>query len=220
MAARTWTFLLDVDNTLLDNDAVKDDLDHEIRREFGPALADEFWAVYEEVRDELDHVDYPEVLRRFCAGAVPPAVAERLAALVNAIPYDRYRYPGALEALAHLAALGTTVILSDGDHEYQPRKIAHAGLAAAVDGRVVITTHKEGELDGVRARFPSDRYVMIDDKPSILVNIKRRDPGRFRTILVRQGKYGHEALPPGPPPDLTVDHIGELRDLRLDQLDG
>lgn len=218
MAALTWTFLLDVDNTLLDNDAVKDDLDTEIRREFGPSLADEFWAVYEEVRDQLDHVDYPEVLRRFCAGPVPTAVAGRLSELVNAVPYDRYRYPGALEALAHLGAIGTTVIVSDGDHTYQPRKIVNAGLAAAVGDRVVITTHKEEELDGVRARFPSDRYVMIDDKPSILVNIKRRNPVHFRTILVRQGKYGHEAWPAGPPPDVAVDHISELRDLRLEQL--
>ena len=218
MATLTWAFLLDVDNTLIDNDAVKADLDTTLKREFGPEVEQKFWTIYDEVRHELDRVDFPEVLRRFCAGAAPAPVAERLSAIVNAIPFDRYRYPGVLEALAHLATLGTTVIVSDGDAVFQPAKIRRAGISAAVNGRVVITTHKEKELPAVYATYPADRYVMIDDKPAILEAIRRREPQRFRTILVTQGHYSHQSTATGAVVDLTVAHIGELRTLALDQL--
>lgn len=217
MTALRWAFLLDVDNTLIDNDAVKANLDSTIKGEFGPEVEREFWAFYDEVRQELDRVDFPEVLRRFCAGAVPAPVAERLIAIVNDIPFERYRYPGVLEALAHLATLGTTVIVSDGDAVFQPAKIRRAGIGAAVDGRVVITTHKEKELPAVYAAYPADRYVMVDDKPAILEAIRRKEPQRFRTILVTQGHYGRQPSAPGAA-DLTVAHIGDLRTLTLDLL--
>jgi FMN phosphatase YigB (HAD superfamily) len=217
MATLTWAFLLDVDNTLIDNDAVKADLDRALKHEFGREIEEEFWSFYDQVRHELDRVDFPEVLRRFCAGAVPAPVAERMSVIVNDIPFERYRYPGVLEALAHLATLGTTVIVSDGDPVFQPAKIRRAGISAAVDGRVVITTHKQREIPTVYDAYPADRYVMIDDKPGILEAIRRREPQRFRTILVAQGHYGQQPSAPGAV-DLTVARIGDLRTLTLDQL--
>ncbi len=218
----TWTFFLDVDNTLIDNDAVKGDLDQTLGSAFGEQVAAEFWAVYEQVRQERDRVDFPEVLRRFCAGAAPRQVAERLEQIVDGIPFARYRYPGALEAIAHLSRLGTTVILSDGDPVYQrTNKIEKAGLGQAVGERVLITTHKERELSEAMARYPAQRYVMIDDKPGVLARIKAREPVRFRTILIAQGKYAHDPRQQGGPlPDLTIAHIGELAGLRLEQLAG
>jgi hypothetical protein len=217
VAASTWAFLLDVDNTLIDNDAVKADLDAALKREAGPDVEREFWAFYDEGRHELDRVDFPEILRRFCAGAVPAPTAERISAMVNGIPFERYRYPGALAALAHLATLGTTVIVSDGDPVFQPAKIRRAGLTDAVGGRVVITTHKETELPTVFARYPADRYAMIDDKPSLLEATKRREPERFRTILVTQGHYAKGKMTPLTA-DLVVAHIGDLQTLTLAQL--
>ncbi len=220
MAALRWAFLLDVDNTLIDNDAVKADLDRALKREVGPEVEQEFWTIYDDVRRDLDRVDFPEVLRRFCADAVAEPVAEHISALVNGIPFERYRYPGALEALAHLATLGTTVIVSDGDPVFQPAKIVRAGITAAVEGRVVITTHKETELPNVYAAYPADRYVMIDDKSGILAAIQRREPQRFHTILVTQGHYAQQPTVPMYAADLTVAHIGDLRTLSLDQLAG
>jgi FMN phosphatase YigB (HAD superfamily) len=220
VAGLRWAFLLDVDNTLIDNDAVKADLDRTLKQEFGPDVEEHFWGVYDAVRHDLDRVDFPEVLRRFCAGAVPAPVAERMSAIVEGIPFGRYRYPNALATLAHLATLGTTVILSDGDPVFQLAKIRRAGLTDAVGGRVVITTHKEAELPKVLAMYPADRYVMIDDKPAILTAIRRREPSRFRTILVAQGHYADDPAAANAAVDLTVGHIGDLQTLALDQLDG
>ena len=42
-------FLVDVDDTLLDNHRVKADLKKHIERAFGPQCRDRFWAIHEEL---------------------------------------------------------------------------------------------------------------------------------------------------------------------------
>ena len=46
----TLVFLIDVDNTLIDNDNVKNDLDAHLQVEIGPALTARFWELYEQAR--------------------------------------------------------------------------------------------------------------------------------------------------------------------------
>ena len=74
--------------------------------------------------------------------------------------------------LDHAQAVGPTVILSDGDVVFQPRKVERSGLFEAVDGNVLIYVHKEHELDDVERRFPADHYVLVDDKLRILTAVK------------------------------------------------
>ena len=81
--------------------------------------------------------------------------------------------------LAHLRTLGLPVIVSDGDSVYQPLKIERSGLAAAVDGQVLVFIHKEAHLEEIMARWPSELYVMVHDKANILAETKRRFPDRF-----------------------------------------
>ena len=57
-------FLLDVDNTLLDNDAIKKDWDEQLQVELGPKLTTRFWEIYEQVRKERGVVDIPLALSR------------------------------------------------------------------------------------------------------------------------------------------------------------
>jgi beta-phosphoglucomutase-like phosphatase (HAD superfamily) len=52
-------FLLDCDNTLLDNDRVQQDLRDHLAREFGPDARDRYWAILEDLRAELGYADYP-----------------------------------------------------------------------------------------------------------------------------------------------------------------
>src|SRR6478609_7049426 len=138
-------FLLDVDNTLLDNDRAKADIQKQLSAVLGEDGTRRFWELYEEVRKEYDVVNYPETLKRFADSWEDRAVAEKAAQIVNNFPYRSYVYPGALEALEYLTKLGEVAILSDGDEDYQPRKIESAGLTEAVGGPadVLIYTHKE-----------------------------------------------------------------------------
>jgi FMN phosphatase YigB (HAD superfamily) len=208
MKVFSLVFLLDVDNTLLNNDQLKDDLAQQGRALLGEERAERFWQIYEEVRHDEDYVDFPATLARFAA-EFPDAPNDRLRSLVMDVPFASYLYPGALAAITYLNSIGQAVILSDGDHIFQMLKIERSGLAAAVAGRVVITVHKERELATVFTAYPAEHYVLIDDKPTILATVERCYGERFTTVLVCQGKYARLGNV-SPPPDIVVPHIADL----------
>lgn len=223
---RRLGFLLDVDNTLLDNDALKEYLAAELRRTLGDSGAARFWALYEEVRRERDVVDLPLTARRYAAeaGGVAGDATGRadellatLMGLLDALPFARFVYPHALETLRYLATLGAVGILSDGDEVFQRMKIERSGLAAAVDGHVLIYAHKEQHLNEVAAAQPAEQRVLIDDKARILADVKAILGTRVTTVHVLQGHYAREPLPPGFQPDIIVAAIGDLRGIGADR---
>ena len=161
-------FLLDVDNTLLDNDRFAADLGEQLQQSFGTTERDRYWVIYAQLRDELGYADYLGALQRFRVGLDNDPALLQMSAWLLEYPFAERLYPHALETIAHLHTLGLPVILSDGDVVFQPRKIKQAGLWDAVEGRVLIYIHKEQMLDEVVQRYPAKRYVMIDDKLRIL----------------------------------------------------
>jgi FMN phosphatase YigB (HAD superfamily) len=215
-------FLFDVDNTLLDNDAVQTDLSAYLQQEFGRACRDRYWAIFEELRVELGYADYLGALQRYRLENLDDPELLELSFFLVDYPFRERLYPGAVAALERCARLGTTVLLSDGDVVFQPRKIQRAGLWDAVGGRVLIYLHKELMLDALARRYPADRYVMIDDKLRILAAMKREWRERLTTVFVRQGHYALDAreLERYPPADLTLARIGELAECTLEMLPG
>ena len=206
-------FLLDVDNTLLDNDRVQKDLMQHLAREFGAAERDRYWEIFETLRRELGYADYLGALQRYRLGAVnDPALLQMSAFLVD-YPFADRLYPGVLETIAHLHRWGPTVILSDGDVVFQPLKVQRSGLWDAVEGRVLIYVHKEEMLDDVRQRYPARHYVMVDDKLRILAAMKKILKKRLTTVFPRQGHYALDAqiVSAYPPADLSIERIGDLR---------
>jgi len=203
--------LLDCDNTLLDNDLVQVDLREHLEREFGAESRDRYWAILEELRTELGYVDYLGALQRYRLKPTCDARMLQMSSFLVDYPFAARLYPLALEALRHLRAWGTTVILSDGDVVFQPRKIQRSGLWAAVDGRVLITIHKEQALDAVEESYPARHYVVVDDKLRLLTAIKQVWRERATTVFVRQGHYAHDpSIAALPAADLTVERIGDL----------
>jgi FMN phosphatase YigB (HAD superfamily) len=213
-------FLLDVDNTLLDNDAIQDDLGQHLEQEFGTECRDEYWAIFEQLRQELGYADYLGALQRYRLKYLDDPELLRMSAFLVDYPFKIRLYPAALEAVAHCARWGPTVILSDGDVVFQPRKIQRSGIWDAVEGRVLIYLHKEQMLDAVERRYPSRHYVMIDDKLRILAAMKKSWGRRLTTIFPRQGHYALDLKETAKylPADLTVERIGELVNLDLSSL--
>src|SRR5207248_11114555 len=121
-------------------------------------------------------------------------------------PFADRLYPRALDVIADLRRRGPTVILSDGDVVFQPWKVERSGLWTAVDGDVLIYVHKEQMLDDVERRFPSERYVVVDDKVRILAAIKSIWGARVTTVFVRQGHYANDTrlVAQYPAADVTV----------------
>ncbi|HET7757212.1 MAG TPA: HAD family hydrolase [Steroidobacteraceae bacterium] len=209
--------LFDVDNTLLDNDAVQSDLGAHLEREFGRESRDRYWAIFEQLRAELGYADYLGALQRYRLENLDDPQLLHISAFLVDYPFARQLYPRALAALARCASQGLTVILSDGDVVFQPRKVQRSGLWDAVQGRVLIYLHKELMLAAVERRYPAEHYVMIDDKLRILTVMKSFWGARLTTVFARQGHYAHDPLTVAayPPADLTLEHIGELAERAL-----
>ena len=206
------TIFLDVDNTLIDNDAAKEEMARRLVALLGEEEAIRFWETYEEVRHDEGMVDLPVTLVRFLDGVPDRALRFALSDLVMGFPYEGFLFPATLATIAYLKTLGRVAILSDGDPAFQPAKIARSGLAQAVDGYVLVYPHKEEHLAEITTAFPADHYVLVDDKPTVISRVAARLTLPLSTVFVRQGKYA-EAVPQGdwPGAGLTVSGIGELR---------
>ena len=205
-------FLFDVDNTLLDNDRIIADLHRYLTRAMGAASAEQYFRIFEQLRAELGYADYLGALQRYrLAYPRDPGLLAVSSYLVN-YPFANRLFPRALDVLERFSELGPTVILTDGDVVFQPRKIERSGLGDAVEGRVLVYIHKQLELDNVAARFPAEHYVMVDDKLHLLAAIKRVWGPRVTTVFVRQGHYAHdpEILAAYPPADISIERIGDL----------
>jgi len=205
-------FLLDVDNTLLDNDAVAADLREHLTEAFGEERQERYWQFFEQLRVELGYADYLGALQRFRLAYPRDTRLLEISSFLVQYPFEKRVYPGALEAIAHLREHGQAVVLSDGDVVFQPLKVERSGIGQAVDGEVLIYVHKEHELDDVEAHYPAERYVLVDDKLRILHAVKQVWGERVTTVFPRQGHYAHDPheLAAYPPADLTVERIGDL----------
>ena len=209
-------FLFDVDNTLLDNDRVQADLSAHLLDRYGAATKERYWAIFEEIRQQLDYADYLGALERYRLEDLhDPKLLEMGVWLID-YPFADRLYPGALDAVRRAEAVGTPVILSDGDAVFQPVKIARSGLSRAFDGRTLIYIHKEQELDDVERWRPARHYVMIDDKLRILDAIKRLWGDRVTTVFVKQGHYARDpAIASFARADVEIDSIADFQPAAL-----
>ena len=214
MAPHEVVFLLDVDNTLLDNDAVIEDLKRHLIDVLGVESQQRYWELFEQLRDELGYADYLGALQRYRIERPRDAHVLRISLFLLHYPFADRLYPRALDVVARLRRLGRVVILTDGDVVFQPRKVERSGLWAAVDGEVLIYIHKEQMLDDVERRYPARRYVVVDDKLLVLAAIKAAWREQSTTVFVRQGHYAADAqlVASYPPADISVDGIEALLD--------
>lgn len=205
-------FLLDVDNTLIDNDRVVEDLREHLTRAFGVESEKRYWAIFYEHREQVGYADYLAALQRYRAENPSDPRFLDISFFLLEYPFADRLFPGALKVIEHLNAWGPTVILSDGDVVFQPRKIERSGLYRAVDGRALVCIHKETQLPNIEARYPAERYVLVDDKLRLLEAFKTVWGPRVTTVFPRQGHYAFdpELLAKYPPADIAIDHIADL----------
>jgi FMN phosphatase YigB (HAD superfamily) len=205
-------FLLDVDNTLLDNDRIVADLDDYLAQALGDRNRQRYWKIFDTMRDDLGYADYLGALQRVRIGELSDSRLLSISSFLLDYPFATRLYPGALDVIDHLAQWGTTVILSDGDIVFQPRKIQRSGLWDAVEGKVLIYRHKELMLEDVQGHYPAHHFVMVDDKLKILHATKLAWGDRVTTVFPRQGHYALEArnLHGYPAADISIDRISDL----------
>ena len=213
-------FLFDVDNTLIDNDRVAADLKRHLRETVGEGCEQRYWDIFEKLRAELGYADYLGALQRYRVEQPrEPKLLEVSYFMIN-YPFANRLYPESLDAVDHAKQSGRAAILSDGDVVFQPRKVDRSGLYDMFEGHVLIYVHKEAELADVEAKYPADRYVMVDDKVRLLAAIKEYWGERVTTVFPRQGHYAldEKLVAQYPKPDITLERIGELQNYALEQL--
>src|ERR1700694_3262759 len=212
LSAGEIIFLLDVDNTLRDNDRFAADLGARLEQSFGASERERYWAIFGRLREQLGLADYLGSLQAFRSGLDDHPDLLAMSEFMLEYPFAARLFPRALEAVAHLNTLGRPVVLSDGDIVFQPRKIQRSGIWEAVGGRVMIYLHKERVLGHMQQRYPARHYVMVDDKPNLLAAMKSTLKGRLTTVFVRQGHYAlaAESNSVDPAPDMIIERIGDL----------
>jgi FMN phosphatase YigB (HAD superfamily) len=205
-------FLFDVDNTLLNNDAITADLKHHLNQVFGVERQERYFAIFEGLRAISGYADYLGALQQYRVENPRDTHLLELSYFLLDYPFAERLYPGALDVIARFGNWGPTVILSDGDVVFQPRKVQRSGLFDAMDGRVLIYIHKEEQLADVEQRYPARHYVFVDDKLRLLTALKKVWGSRLTTVFPRQGHYATDiaAISKYPPADITVERIGDL----------
>jgi len=204
-------FLVDVDNTLLDNDRIEHDLSDHLTHVFGREACHQYWSCLEQLRLDLGYADFLGALQRYRVEHLhDPHILEMSSFLVD-YPFADRLYPKALDLVTRLKSRWPVTIFSDGDAVFQPRKVARSGLWTAVDGRVLIYIHKEQMLDDVERHYPAEHYVFVDDKLRLLTAVKQIWGHRVTTVFPRQGHYANApSVKTYPPADLTIERIGDL----------
>jgi len=205
-------FLVDVDNTLLDNDRIREDIQRDFEAAYGAQSRDRYWAIQERLFVDLGYRDYLGALQIYRKEYPEDMRVLSMASYLIDYPFADRVYPGALAALRRLREWGVAVILTDGDVVFQPRKVERAGLAQAVDGNVLVYVHKEAAVADIERHYPARHYVVVDDKLRLLDAIKRIWAKRVTTVFVRQGAFAHDAaaLASLAPADVTIEHIADL----------
>ncbi len=217
MEQHDTVFLFDVDNTLLDHDRVTKDLRNFLNSEVGEERSSHYWNIFETLRAELGYADYLGALQRYRIENPYDSHLLSVSTFLVNYPFANRLFPNSLDVLELCKGLGTVVILTDGDVVFQPRKIETSGLFKAVDGNILIYIHKEKELSDVERRYPSKKYILIDDKLRILSAVKEVWGERVTTVFPRQGHYAFDASQTSlyPPADIQIERIGDLLNVDL-----
>jgi FMN phosphatase YigB (HAD superfamily) len=207
-------FLVDVDDTLLDNDGIRDDLQKHLGSTYGAESGKRYWTIQERRFVELGYRDYLGAAQEWWEGeGFEPRLLDLSRYLLD-YPFADRLYPDAVQVLTHLRRAAPTVVVTDGDAVYQPWKVHRAGIREAVAGDVLVYVHKELELDDLERRYPAERYVLVDDKLRILTAAKEFWGERVTTVFPRQGQFANDPAITAafPPADVTIDRVGKLLD--------
>jgi len=204
-------FLIDIDNTLLDNDHIKEEIKRSLISVLGEGEALHFWHHHDEFREYKKLVDFPHIIHQYCAEKHKDTCELTLGRIFQNIEFQHALYPKAYEVLSHLKTLGKVVLFTEGDSVYQKMKVDKSGLAERADA-VELYEHKLDHLSEIMKKYEGYKVIVIEDRADTLIKIKKQFPEIF-AIEVCQGHYAtadhklHKAL------NMVVNSIGELLSL-------
>ena len=180
-------FLIDFDNTLSNNDDLKDELKDALDSVLGKEETQQFWLFHDEFRDHEKLVEFPFIIRDYCKKVYTETWETKLTEIFNNIKVKDCLYTKAVEVLTHLKSLGKVYIFTEGDLDFQKAKVNKSGLEKYVDG-VYVFDYKMEKFKYIIDLLNDKITIYIDDKTYNLEQAKEAVP-TVKTVWVRQGYY-------------------------------
>lgn len=180
------TVLLDVDNTILDGEAIHAYVDDIFEKKYGRGSAKVFERIWDGLNKEHSHPIWEEAVVRFAK--VVHVDKGEIEKIFLSVPFSQFWLVGAKRLVNFLSAKSNLVIFSAGDPLFQVTKIAKLGLAKKASEVVLVGGKKVESLKDLTAKYVGIKLVVIDDKPEILEVVKEQVPDAV-TIWIRYGRY-------------------------------
>lgn len=202
-------FIFDIDNTLINTDALKKYVGEKLVPEmFSRELVKIFWDEYEKVRNKLGYVSIPDFSDSFAEKVKVPEYAGSVRKMFYSLQFDHFVYEEVSELMDYIKEKGEIAIVSEGDLVYQPMKIKNLDFIKNID-EVFVFENKIANMEKIVSIYEGWRKIVVDDKTSELEPFKKLDPGAI-TIHVRQGIYGNISSS-GFMPDFEAKNISQVR---------
>lgn len=183
-------FFIDFDNTLIDNDKVKKQIEEIISKKYGRNFTNRFLGINKKLRDEKGYVDFPATIKQIAKGENKPKLAKELHDLFHNFNFKDCLFDKTEKVIKHLGSFGQVVIVTEGDRHYQEIKIKSTGIWNLVEGKIEIPIKdKVAHLPEFLKKYPSDTYYFIEDKPEVLKKVYDLYKGKIKTVHVCQGHY-------------------------------
>lgn len=182
-------FIVDVDNTLIDTDALKRAIASKFNILIYPRKDINFWKFYEEARTKPGLVKISDITIRLSNKL--KIKSKLLENLFYNHKFKKYLYPQSVILLKKLKKLGNVIILSLGEKSYHQKKIRQSGLEKIVGAKnVILATDKLTAIKKINSSRSKkyDKVIVIDDRSDMLENIWKLQK-KTTTVWVRQGKY-------------------------------
>jgi NDP-sugar pyrophosphorylase family protein len=181
-------FIIDLDNTLLDTDAVKEYVNKKLVPKMIPSnLLKIFWDEYEATRNRMGFVSISDFSDSFANRVKDPSFSEKVRKLFYTIPFEKFVYNGVYGLIEFLEPRGEIVIFSEGDLVYQPMKIKSLSFSKNIDDMFVFENRSKN-VEKLIEIYKNRRKILIDDKITRLETFKGIAPDAI-TIHVKQGIY-------------------------------
>lgn len=184
---QSLAFFIDVDNTLLNNDHIKEEIKRSLVAVLGEDEASHFWKHHDAFRTEQKLVDFPRIIKQYCDHHYKDRCEIIFMEVFDTIEFTHALFPQAKAVLKHLKTLGIVSLFTEGDSVYQKMKIEKSGLSRFVDN-IFLFENKLVHLSEVIERFRDNKKVFIDDHAEILVKIETAYP-EVVTVEILQGHY-------------------------------
>jgi catalase len=208
-------FLLDVDNTLLDNDQIIDDQKRHITQAFGVERQQRYWTIFEELRAEVGYTDYLSALQRYRAENPRDPYFLQISFYLLAYPFADRLFPAALDVIERIKSWGQAVIPSDGDPLASARGMAiKFHLPGGIDTDIVAESY-----DGFPVRTAEEFLVFVRALAASGPGVPSPKPIANFLASHHQAKRFAETLKPAPASFATESYYG-VNAFRFNNRDG